>query len=797
MFTRYVIAVGNKHVSSSPLLVFGTSSMPVKPISHVLSLWSLWHASCEETLDVGEVWDWQRVGAQYAHPNGSAAKEQDMATTAFLLRRKRATEVMEKLQQGKERHASWLPALKSVKLKAREKIFEDRGAAIALYLGHDASIAVSEDGHVVCVLELERLFGVRYFRYNNKDSVFLGQVIHAFSTVRDHCPGGFPSHFKHGLMVSDHVTHLSLASAIPLIVEEYVPVEKWHWVDHHEAHALLAYHSSPFRTALVVSYDGGGNDGSFNAYVGRVDQSVRLERIAQLDYNLGESYSLLGGLLPEVSDTNQRAVCNKWRQNKTVSWQEIHMPLLGVAGRLMGYSAISPADEQLTSILENLLESSGAVFGYAADAFGAFHFHNRAYNRGDIRATLPEQILEASCTSTESQRILAASIEKAFESTAVGIIWSLLQHVGLDKIEGLVLSGGCALSIRTNQRLYDRLIAAGLGFFVPPAPNDCGLTVGALYSVTPPRVRQPLQYIGFELWDLHNLEKLARRHGAVRVSRLGGLEYVAALLAGTEEFTEGEDFNHFNDTVTHPKHPKHPIIAVVRGRQEFGPRALGHRSLLAVTTDADMPDRMNRLKARQWYRPVAPMIAEEAMAQVFGKSVPSPYMTMAPMVKPEIRKRYPALSHFDGTARHQSVSKEDEPWVHALLMAVGKLTGLASLINTSFNTKGKPIINTVRESLKALNELPDLDFVLIEDWLFAKRRSLGQRATAAKAVSPFPHIPHSKNGEFYEKYMKLLCPRYAPYGPDAKRVRLLYSGQVVKVHCVTLTFDLGESGLTT
>lgn len=139
----------------SPLLVFGTSSMPMKPISYVLSLWSLWslwHVSCEEALAVGKIWDWQRVGAQYAHPNGLAAKEQDTAVTALLLRRKRAAEVMEKLQQGKERHASWLPALKSVKLKAREKIFEDRGHAIALYLGHDASIAVSQDGHVVCVL---------------------------------------------------------------------------------------------------------------------------------------------------------------------------------------------------------------------------------------------------------------------------------------------------------------------------------------------------------------------------------------------------------------------------------------------------------------------------------------------------------------------------------------------------------------------------------------------------------------------------------------------------------------------
>ena len=96
-------------------------------------------------------------------------------------------------------------------------------------------------------------------------------------------------------------------------------------------------------------------------------------------------------------------------------------------------------------------------------------------------------------------------------------------------------------------------------------------------------------------------------------------------------------------------------------------------------------------------------------------------MTMAPRVVEEIRARFPALAHLDGTARHQSVSQSEEPWIHALLLAVGRLVGLAALINTSFNTKGFPIVNTVRESLEMLDKLPDLDFVVIEDWLFPKR----------------------------------------------------------------------------
>lgn len=123
--------------------------------------------------------------------------------------------------------------------------------------------------------------------------------------------------------------------------------------------------------------------------------------------------------------------------------------------------------------------------------------------------------------------------------------------------------------------------------------------------------------MGFGLWDEEALEASAAEWKAVRLSFLGGVDYLAALLAGENR-------------------TRKPIVAVVRGRQEFGPRALGHRSLLALPEGTEIKDRLNRLKFRQWYRPVAPMIADEDLEAVFGYVAKSPYMhVIAPTVEDE------------------------------------------------------------------------------------------------------------------------------------------------------------------
>lgn len=565
------------------------------------------------------------------------------------------------------------------------KRLEPPGAAIALYNGHDANIAVSIDGHLKCVLELERLFGVRYFVPNFSDKKkFDADWLKALDVVRRLCEcDEFPERFRHGIVVSSSENGFGEeAGRLPELVRKIFVVDEWHMVKHSVAHAAMSYYSSSFRSALVIVYDA-----NFEAFTFHHGQ---MKTLAKMDYNLGTLYLVLGALMPEVSGLPdfymEEIVCNYpgkgnlFPSDIPLSW----------SGKLMGYSACGSPRESFRKALRIAFESSGMMPIYAAEELPFLN-----------------DTLQELCESVDAQRDFAASIQAEFQDIAFDVITALLKRIGVNHVDGLVVTGGCALNVLTNQLLHDSLATRGTpgtsapGIHVPVAPNDCGLAVGGLWSITPPlKSPQPLQYLGFRLWDGHLLEKLAEERQARRL--VDGEQTVAEQLA---------------DILTGPSFP---VVAVVRGRQEFGPRALGHRSLLAVPNSLEMRDRMNRIKARQWYRPVAPMIADEDLEKVFGRVVKSPYMSMAPRIKDDIKEKFPALAHLDGTARHQSVSHEDEPWIHALLLAVGRKTGLAALINTSFNTKGRPITNSVVESLEMLDNLPDLEYVLIEDWLFKK-----------------------------------------------------------------------------
>ena len=152
-----------------------------------------------------------------------------------------------------------------------------------------------------------------------------------------------------------------------------------------------------------------------------------------------------------------------------------------------------------------------------------------------------------------------------------------------------------------------------------------------------------------------------------------------------------------------------------------------------------MKDVLNRIKFREWWRPVAPIVAVEDALRVFETLPRSPYMTFAPRLRPEAARALPAIAHFDGTARPQIVAAHDEPWLHALLMAVRDQTGWAVLINTSFNVRGKPILNRAAEALELLRESPEMSGVLLEDWLV----ELTERRTRPVAANTYQILPTS------------------------------------------------------
>ena len=239
--------------------------------------------------------------------------------------------------------------------------------------------------------------------------------------------------------------------------------------------------------------------------------------------------------------------------------------------------------------------------------------------------------------------------------------------------------------------------------------------MGAAFGVQPPMCarnpgcKQSLAYVGMELFDLPIVDDLLEGCGDVQ---LAAVEALAELL------------------VVEAK-----LIGVLRGRQEFGPRALGHRSLLGDARVATTKTRLNLLKRRQWYRPVAPMLLLEDFDELFelsDSSSSSPFMARAPRLRAAAHTMFPAVAHVDGTARVQTVSDTDEPWTFDLLRAVKGLIGRGILANTSLNVRGQPIINDVCTALQMLESEEHLDGLVVDGFYVAKGSCIGKGGCPTK-----------------------------------------------------------------
>ena len=148
------------------------------------------------------------------------------------------------------------------------------------------------------------------------------------------------------------------------------------------------------------------------------------------------------------------------------------------------------------------------------------------------------------------------------------------------------------------------------------------------------------------------------------------------------------------------------VVAWFQGRAEYGPRALGHRSLLAHPGRSGNLERLNDIKGREQFRPVAPMVLAERAAEIFDGPLPSPYMLFVHDVRPQWRERIPAVVHVDGTARIQTVDAAAEPLVARMLARFEQLTGLPVVVNTSLNTAGRPMVDDPRDALECFGSAP-------------------------------------------------------------------------------------------
>lgn len=276
---------------------------------------------------------------------------------------------------------------------------------------------------------------------------------------------------------------------------------------------------------------------------------------------------------------------------------------------------------------------------------------------------------------------LAASVQKRLEDVLLGLLDWLHARTGQ---RNLAMAGGTALNCVANTRLlaegpFERI-------WVQPAAGDAGTALGAALQLAAeagePRTSMTHAALGRD-WTDDELEE-ALRHANIRYER-------PADLAATVAEALAED----------------RIVAWFQGRSEYGPRALGHRSLLAHPGHKANLERLNDVKGREQFRPVAPMVLADRAAELFGRGpVPSPFMLFVHDVAPEWRDRIGAVTHVDGTARIQTVDAGSEPLVAALLRAFERRTGLPTVVNTSLNTAGRPMVDSPRDALECFGSAP-------------------------------------------------------------------------------------------
>ena len=272
--------------------------------------------------------------------------------------------------------------------------------------------------------------------------------------------------------------------------------------------------------------------------------------------------------------------------------------------------------------------------------------------------------------------------------------------------KNLCIGGGVALNGVANYRIlkegpFDNI-------HIPPSPGDAGSAIGCA------------QYLYHIYNNQQRIIQPDKTHSIIENA------YVGPSYSNEEiqSFLDSEKINYekFDRTLLLQKTAKliadGKIVGWYQGKMEWGPRALGNRSILADPRDANMKDILNeKIKHRESFRPFAPSILEEFSSEYFEIDRPSPYMLMvAPIKKPEI---IPAVTHIDGTGRLQTVSKESNPLYYDLINEFYKNTGVPVIINTSMNVMGEPIVNTPKEAYQMIKKT-DMDYLVLGNYLVSK-----------------------------------------------------------------------------
>ena len=455
-----------------------------------------------------------------------------------------------------------------------------------------------------------------------------------------------------------------------------VAPEQVYQVGHHLCHAASAYFTSGWDAAVVVVLDAMGEAQSGSVFHGRDGILCKLRELPAND-SIGILYSLV--TLHLGFDFNSDEY------------------------KIMGLAPYGDP-ERYADVFSRMLECrpDGSV---RIPVLRLNRTRNEREYYGASRSWLAENLIAPRNPNdpiTQDHCDVAAALQGCLDRAVLHICAHFAARTGLRR---LAMAGGVALNCTAN----GKLMRSGLfdEVYVQPAAGDDGAALGAaLYQASLGGVRNrrfPVPFLG-PGYSTHEIEAAAK---------------------GFENRICATRFDTFEDCCREAARliKRGKVLAWYRGRMEFGPRALGNRSILADPGRPEMRDRINMMvKKREAFRPFAPAVTIEEVNRWFD--VPPmtalPYMIATVDVRPEHRAALPAVTHVNGSARVQTVSATDNPEFHELLRAVGKETGREMVLNTSFNVKGQPIVNTPREAVETFLAT-GIDYLFVENLLVARR----------------------------------------------------------------------------
>jgi carbamoyltransferase len=525
---------------------------------------------------------------------------------------------------------------------------------------HDPAAALYRDGTLVAAAEEERFLRIKHSEGRLPENAIRFCLRQAGIGIRD---------------VTAAAYGYATVPGMQRRLQEYFRFKFGHapeirLVPHYLAHAGSAFRLSGFEDAMVLSADVSGDSVSTLLSHGK-GAEIRILKEIRRPNSLGLFYSVLTQLLGFQRDNDEYKVMGLASYGK----QEIDLSWLLTYGngeyRLNHEEYIVPIgptqpfpSKQESIYTERLLERLG-----------------------------PPRLRDEPIAQRHMD--LAFSAQRALERSVVDLVTWLHRETGS---RNLCIAGGVGLNCVMNQRLLalpfvDRI-------FVQPAASDAGTAIGAaVETVAEHGIRpEPMEHVflGPSFTD----EEIA-----------------AALESYKIPFRREEDVCRF----AAEQLASGAIVAWFQGAMEFGPRALGNRSILADPRDPKMKDRINAtIKFREDFRPFAPAVLEERVSDFFVNGVSSPYMTLTFDVREEKRGQIASITHVDGTARIQTVSGRTNPRFHRLIREFESRTGIPMVINTSFNVKGQPIVTTPRDAVSTFY-MTGMDHLILGNFVLSKR----------------------------------------------------------------------------